>query len=344
MTTPIDGLTCLVTGAAGYLGRHLVDALRDRGCPVHALDVVPEPASRSGVTWFQGDITAPGEVASAMEGVDVVFHTAALISLAAWAPRSHAERIRHVNVTGTEVVLAAARRAGASRFVHTSSTNVVYGQDTNGTDETLPYSTSRDLYSSTKRAAEEAVLAADGKAGLHTAAVRPGGIYGPGERKTLVAPLFGSIRQGSPVILFGTGDTLLDYTYVDNLVDGMLRVADRLEDGSPVCGQAYFITDGQPMNPGAFSSTLVELAGVPARRARVPAWVGHLLATAMEARFALTGAPPALARVAVTLSTVQNWFRIDKAMRDLDYRPLVDTEEGLRLTAEEVRAWWATKG
>ncbi len=339
MSKPLQGHTCLVTGAAGYLGTHLTDALLARGARVHALDMVELEDDREHVTCFKGDIRDTDHLDPAMAGVDVVFHAAALIDLSTWAPAAHRERVWSVNVDGTAAVLDAAVRAGATRFVHTSSTNVVFNQDTDGGDETGPYSTSSDLYSSTKRAAEELVLARDGQDGLHTCALRPGGIYGPGERKTIVGPLFRSIRKGSPVILFGAGDSLLDYAYIDNIVDAQLRAAERLEPGSAVGGQAYFITDGQPYNPGAFSSKLVDLAGVKARRVRVPRLVGRLLARAMEARFKLTGAKLVLPRVAVDLATQQNWFRIDKARRDLGYEPLVDADEGLRRTAEEVRTW-----
>ncbi len=338
---PLDGLRCLVTGGGGYLGQNLVRALLARNCTVHVLDTLggekaaPELVSDARVIWFVGDIRKPAEVRAACEGVDVVFHTAALIELSRRAPESVKAVVRGVNVEGTRVLVEQAAAAGVSRFVHTSSTNVVYGQRCVGGDETLPYSTSEDLYSSTKAEAERVVLAANG-ARMRTCAIRPGGIYGPGERKTLIGPVVASIRQGMPVIGFGDGSTRLDYTYIDNLVDGQLRAAERLVAGSPVCGSAYFVTDDQPVNPAEFSVRLVRLMGLGTTARRIPRRVAMAMAKGSELAFERFGKPrPQITEVGVNLCTKDNFFSIAKARRDLGYAPQVTLEEGLRRTAED---------
>ena len=73
-TLPLDSKPCLVTGGAGYLGRHLVDALRAKGCPVTVLDTTPSPGPREGVRWIRGDVRSRDDVARACENVDTVFH------------------------------------------------------------------------------------------------------------------------------------------------------------------------------------------------------------------------------------------------------------------------------
>src|SRR5690606_23612103 len=103
-------------------------------------------------------------------------------------------RVMGVNVEGTRALLELAEQARVERFVHVSSTNVVFGQETRGGDETGPYSTSRDLYSASKVEAEKLVLAANGRGSLRTAAIRPGGIYGPGERQNLVGPVVQALK------------------------------------------------------------------------------------------------------------------------------------------------------
>jgi 3beta-hydroxy-Delta5-steroid dehydrogenase / steroid Delta-isomerase len=341
---PIDPLAtqrCLVTGGGGYLGRRLIDALLGRGCAVVVLDVVPEPEPRQGVTWVRGDLRDRACLERALQGVEVVFHTAALINLQTHASDALRERVMGVNVEGTRALLELAELEGVRRFVHVSSTNVVYGQETRGGDERGPYSLSEDLYSASKVEAEKLVLAANGRGSLRTAAIRPGGIYGPGERQNLVGPVVEALEKGAPVVCLGGEETLLDYTYVDNLVDGLLRAADRLVPGSPVCGEAYFVTDGAPMNPGAFSIELVRRMGIERRALRVPPFIGRAAAQLFERLNRRFGRPtPPFFVVSVELCNVDNYFSIEKARRDLGYAPVVELPEALQRTADEARAYY----
>lgn len=338
---PLEGKRCLVTGSAGFVGQALIRALIDKGCPVHGLDVLDDPSPDDGVRWFKGDIRNLEELRRACEGVDTVFHTAAMIELSTRAPASFAALVRSVNEEGTRLLIQAAQEAGVRRFVHTSTMNAVFGQETTGGNETSPYTESKDLYSSTKAAAERIVLDANGEGGLLTCAIRPGGIYGPGERKTIVGPLVESVKQGAPVILFGNGKSVIDYTYVDNLVDAQIRAAERLFEGSDVAGEAYFVTDGTPINPGEFSARLVRYMGVKARTVRIPGAVARTIASALERSFATFGKPkPVITIVHVLLCEHDNYFSIAKAKRDLGYEPIVGTDRGLRNTAAEAREYY----
>jgi 3beta-hydroxy-delta5-steroid dehydrogenase/steroid delta-isomerase len=331
----------MVTGSAGYVGKNLVRALLARGCEVHGFDREPAPFAEPNLQWFQGDIRDMSKLRAACEGVDTVFHTAAMIETLRYTPKRFADLVRSVNINGTKAVLRAAAESGVRRFVQTSSIITASGYQHRGTAESVAYSTDPDLYSATKVAAERLVLAANGTDGLLTTAIRPGGIYGPGERNTLVGPLMRSLKQGAPLVLFGSGDTRMDYTYIDNLVDAELRAAERLVDGSPVCGQAYFITDGDPINTGKFSQTLVEDMGLDARSIRVPGMVARALATAGERVFQMLGKPkPLFSVVDVDLCVNDSYFSIERARQDLGYRPLVDTREGLRRTAVDARDYY----
>ena len=338
---PIDGTVCLVTGSAGFVGSNLVRALLARGCKVHGFDLSPAPFEDPNLRWFRGDVRDTMHVRRACEGVDALFHTAALIATYTHAPDDFASLVRSENVHGTRNLLDAAVECGVERFVHTSSIVTVAPGSSPGDGERSDYSTARDLYSSTKVDSERLVLAADRRGGLRTAAVRPGGIYGPGERKTLIGPLVASIKQGVPLVMFGDGSSRMDYTYIDNLVDAQIRVAERLVDGSPVCGQAYFITDADPINTGAFSRTLIDDMGIHARSVRIPGPVARALAVAGERVFQLFGRPkPPVSLVDVQLCLRDSFFSIDRARRDLQYEPLVDTREGLRRTAEDARNYY----
>ncbi len=337
---PIDGTRCLVTGGGGYLGGRLVAALVERGCEVHVLDRLPEAEPRRGVTWFRGDVRSRAHVMAALEGVDTVFHTAAVIEALTHARRSVRHSVKSINVGGTRNVLRCARESGARRFVHTSSIVTSFCMDAEGNDESAPYSTASDLYTTTKIAAERAALGANGRGGLLTCAIRPGGIYGPGERLTY-GRLVRALKKGVPLVVFGDGKARLDYVYIDNLVDAELRAAERLVEGSPVCGQAYFLSDETPINAGQFSIELVKHMGLRAPLVRVPDSVARAMGTAWERLYQVLGAPKPLFTLAnVKLCDIDHFFSIDKARRDLGYEPLVDTREGLRRTAAEARRYY----
>ncbi len=251
------------------------------------------------------------------------------------------ELVRSVNIEGTRNLLRGAQESSVRRLVHTSSIITVSGSAQPGLNEAAPYSNASDLYSSTKVESEQLVLAANGKSGLLTCAIRPGGIYGPGERNTIVGPLMKALKQGAPIVLFGDGTSRIDYTYIDNLVDAQIRAAERLVDGSPVCGQAYIVTDGDPINTGQFSQTLVHDMRIDARSIRIPGVLARALATAGERVFQLFGKPkPPVSIVEVQLCVDDNYFSIDRARQDLEYQPIVDTREGLRRTAKDAKEYY----
>ena len=337
----IDGLRCLVTGAAGFVGSNLVAALLARGCEVYGFDKAPAPFEDANLRWFRGDVRTEEALREACEDVDTVFHTAAMIETLTYTPKAFADLVRSVNIEGTSTVLRVAKEAGVRRLVHTSSIITAPGDDHCGVSEVTPYSTASDLYSTTKVASEQLVLEANDESGLLTSAIRPGGIYGPGERKTLVGPLIKALKQGAPLLFFGDASTRMDYTYIDNLVDAQIRAAERLVAGSPVCGQAYFVTDGDPINTGVFSSTLAADMELDPRSIRIPGLVARALATAGERVFQVFGKPkPPVSIVEVELCVRNSYFSIDKARRDLDYQPIVDTREGIRRTATDAREYY----
>ncbi len=331
---------CLVTGGAGYLGGSLVDRLLQQGCAVNALDRAPSPVSRQGVRWFQGDVRSAVDVRAACEGVATVFHTAAVIDALTSPRRSVAREIEAINVGGTKNVIRAAQQSGVKRLVHTSSIVTAFCMDGAGRDESVAYSTAGDLYTKTKVAAERAVLAANGEHGLLTCALRPGGIYGPGERLTY-GRLVRALKAGVPLVVFGDGRARLDYVYIDNLVDAEILAAKRLFEGSPVCGRAYFVSDDSPINAGTFSIELAKNMGLRVRLVRVPDPVARAMAAALEQVYRVLGAPKPLFTVAnVKLCDIDHYFSIERARRDLGYEPVIDTEEGLRRMAAEARRYY----
>jgi 3beta-hydroxy-delta5-steroid dehydrogenase/steroid delta-isomerase len=324
----------LVTGGSGFVGANLVTTLLDRGYQVRSFDRAPSPLpAHPKLEVLQGDITDADVCADVVDGIDTVFHTAALIELMGGASVTDEYRQRSfaVNVGGTENLVHAAQRAGVKRFVYTSSNSVVMGgQNIAGGDETLPYTNRfNDLYTETKVVAERFVLSQNGVGDMLTCAIRPSGIWGRGDQ-TMFRMLFESVIAGHVKVLIGRKSARLDNSYVHNLIHGFILAAQHLVPGGTAPGQAYFINDAEPINMFEFARPVVEACGQTWPRMRVN---GPMVRAAMSGwqrlhfRFGIPA--PLLEPLAVERLYLDNYFSIDKARRDLGYEPLFTTEKAM---------------
>jgi len=324
----------LVTGGSGFVGANLVTTLLDRGYRVRSFDRAPSPLpAQPGLEVLQGDICDRDIVAAAVDGIDTVFHTAALIELLGGASVTEEYRQRSfaVNVDGTQNLVHAAQAAGVKRFVYTSSNSVVMGgKPIAGGDETLPYTDRfNDLYTETKVVAERFVLSQNGIDGLLTCAVRPSGIWGCGDQ-TMFRKVFKSVQAGHVKILVGRKVARLDNSYVHNLIHGFILAAEHLVPGGTAPGQAYFINDAEPVNMFEFARPVVAACGHRLPRLRIS---GVAVRTAMSGwqrlhfRFGLP--KPPLEPLAVERLYLDNYFSVAKATCDLGYRPLFTTEQAM---------------
>jgi nucleoside-diphosphate-sugar epimerase len=344
----IRGTTCLVTGGSGYLGRCICSALLAAGAAeVRSLDrapPAPDAPLPDGVRAFTGDIRAPADVAKAMTGCSLVIHCASY----GMSGRQMLERklTRQVNVNGTLVVLAAASKLGVTRLVYTSTYNAVFGDKpiVNG-DETLPLfppSRHADEYSCTKALAERAVLQANCDA-LGTCAIRPAAIYGPGEMRHFprIARL---AAAGAVCFSIGPPSTRVDWVHGESVAFAHVLAAAKLVPGGAARGQAYFISDDQPVNQTEFLRPLLTALGCRTPRIWIPVWLMHLLAYLIESfcviSWKLTGylPPPLLLPAEVLKVGVTHYFSIAKARRELGYEPRVDPEQGMRDTVAALMA------
>jgi 3beta-hydroxy-delta5-steroid dehydrogenase/steroid delta-isomerase len=332
---------CLVTGAAGYLGRHLVAELLRRGHRVRGFDRSPLDLHDPQLEFVRGDARCYEDLRKVCEGIDTIFHTAAVLDFSRFPTARQREESHGVNVRGVENIVRAAREVGAARLVHTSSNNVTLDGPVIDGDETRPYATrARDLYTVTKVLGEQAALAGNGTGRLLTCAIRPGGIYGPGE--TLVFPrVVEECASGRYVVKVGDGSALSDNTFIDNLVDGHIEAARHLLPGSPVCGQAYFITDGDPINYFDFFRPVIEALGFRHPTRSIPGAPLQLLMGGWELLhrvLAPLGMPrPPLLALEVKKIVVSHYNRIDKARRDFGWRPSVTTQQALARCVEPCR-------
>jgi 3beta-hydroxy-Delta5-steroid dehydrogenase / steroid Delta-isomerase len=324
----------LVTGGSGFVGANLVTTLLNRGYRVRSFDRAPSPLpAQPGLEVLRGDICDTDTVAAAVDGIDTVFHTAALIELLGGASVTEEYRQRSfaVNVEGTKNLVHAAQAAGVKRFVYTSSNSVVMGgKPIAGGDETLPYTDRfNDLYTETKVLAERFVLSQNGIDGLLTCAVRPSGIWGCGDQ-TMFRKVFESVQAGHVKILVGRKAARLDNSYVHNLIHGFILAAENLEPGGKAPGQAYFINDAEPINMFEFARPVVAACGHRLPRIRISGAAVRAAMSGWQRLHFRFGLPkPPLEPLAVERLYLDNYFSVAKATRDLGYRPLFTTKQAM---------------
>ena len=324
----------LVTGGGGFLGQYLVRQLLDRGDQVRVFSRTHhEFYDQLPVDVKLGDVKLMADIRAACEGVDVVYHTAAMAGLSCrWEP------FFEVNTLGTLCVIDACVKNSVKKLIYTSSPSVVFtGRNQEGIDETVPYPDDWSAhYASTKALAERIVLSANGRDGLLTCALRPHLIWGPGDRH-LFPRLIASARLGK-LRRIGSGKNMIDITYVENAAHAHVLAADALFEGSPVAGNSYFISQGQPVNCWDFINELLTIAKLPLitkSTSYLSAWCKGLFLENWYNLFRLRG-EPAMTRFLVTQLARSHWFNISRAQNDFGYRPIVSTEEGLRRLAAEM--------
>lgn len=321
-------MRALVTGGGGFLGRAIVRQLVHRGNQVRVLGRNPYPfLSKLGVEQIQGDVRDPGTVTEACRGCDIVFHTAAVAGI--WGPW---DRYHSINTVGTRNVIDACRQTGVQQLIYTSSPSVVFnGADQAGVDESEPYPR-RYLchYPHSKALAEQEVLDSHDRTRLLTCALRPHLIWGPGDQH-LIPRLLERARLNK-LKRVGDGENQVDMIYVDNAAAAHLQAADALTPDSPVGGQAYFVSEGQPVNLWLWINEILMLAGVPRVRRSVSfsaAYnVGRFLETIYE-WFKWQDHEPIMTRFLACQLAHHHYYNIQKARQDFGLRPVVSFEEAM---------------
>lgn len=279
-----------------------------------------ESVRARGAEPVRGDLADVSAMRSGADGCELAFHAAA--TLGDWGRREDFER---GNVGGTLNALRACREAGVRRFVHVGTeAALMAGRPLVQVDESAPLRPdSPVLYCSTKARAEQAVLAANGEA-MESVVVRPRFVWGRGD--TTLLPQMVDMVRGGRFAWIGGGRHLTSVTHVENVVEGLILGASR---GRP--GNAYFVTDGEPVEFREFVGRLLATQGVSAPSRSLPAPLAGAIATASEGAWRvlpLPGRPP-LTRFAYWVSSQECTLRIEKARSELGYEPRVSIAEGL---------------
>ena len=317
----------LVTGGGGFVGSHIVRQLCAKGidCIVFGRNSYPE-LETLGAVCLQGDICNREQLLNSMAGVDTVFHVAALAGI--WGKWEEYQRI---NVLGTENVLDGCKKNRVRNLVYTSTPSVVFnGDDIVNGDEGLPYGEHFLCHYAKSKAIAEKMVLESNDSDLRSCAIRPHLVWGPGDPH-LVPRLLerGLSRQLKKV---GRGTNLVDISFVENVATAHLLAAENLETSGTAMGQAYFISQGEPVNLWDWIDDLFKRMGVPPISSSVPFPLAYGAGAVLEAvhHLFVPEREPRMTRFLAEQLAKSHYFSIEKARKDLGYTPAVTTEEGLR--------------
>ena len=316
-------MTILVTGAAGFIGARVASLLLDRGEAVIGLDTVNDYydpkikearlaslEGREGWTFVRGDLAAEGVLDALPRGIDRVIHLAAQagVRYSIEAPMAYA----HANLTGHARVLEFARHRGVHHTVYASSSSVYGGNaevpfaEDHRTDDPVSF------YGATKKADEALSQSYARLYGLKLTGLRFFTVYGPAGRPDMAYFLFAeAIRAGRPIKLFNEGRMSRDFTYVDDVADGVVRALDR-PDREGVPHRLYNLGNDRPQELSTMVELLERALGREAVKEFAPMQPGDVERT---------------------------WADIDRARAELGYAPTVALGEGLDRFAVWYRQW-----
>ncbi|MCR9141465.1 MAG: NAD-dependent epimerase/dehydratase family protein [bacterium] len=318
--------TICITGIGGFIGRRVAQLARERGMSVRGLDANPERArvaQDEGATVIVGDLLDETRLAEAVQGSDIVLHTAAIVR-----EGGKLDEFRRVNVEGSVLVARKAREAGARAMVHLSSVMVYGFRFPPDISEEGPYRGEGNPYCMTKIESESALLEENtDPANFGIVIIRPGDVYGPGSEPWIVRPLE-LMRKGLFSLVDG-GRPIINHTYVDNLADGIFLALEK-----EAWGEAFNITDGMATTMKEFYTRLAKMAGLRPPRI-MPAWLVKLSIRFVNIFETILRRPHIALPGGVEFIRRPHAYSIEKAHHELRYRPQVSLDQGL----ENTKAW-----
>jgi len=253
----------LVTGAGGFIGSHLTERLVELGATVRAFvfynalgtrGLLEESPVRDQIDFWSGDICDQNRVRRAIEGIDIVFHLAALISIA-YSYDTPCCYIR-TNVEGTANILQAARQEGVDRIVHTSTSEVYGTAQYVPIDETHP-TQAQSPYAASKIAGDKMAEAFLRSFDVPVVTVRPFNTYGPRQSKRAVIPTIILQAREGDVVMLGNIHPTRDFTFVSDTVDAFVKAA----EAEDVVGETINVGSGTEISIGDLAKQIITLVG-----------------------------------------------------------------------------------
>jgi nucleoside-diphosphate-sugar epimerase len=325
----------LVTGATGFVGPHLVDALASRGRRVRCLVRDRRRAAaleRAGIEVVECGLVDGEALTAALRGVERVFHLAGGGKVST-ASDEGLEVLRVANVASLEAVLRAARAAGVRRLVHFSSISAMGVRLGERLDEdsackpTTPHEIA-------KYESERSALRAH-REGLPVVILRPSQIYGPGDERSEIVKLVRLARHGA-VPLFGGGEGLVPWVFISDVVDAALAAAERDE----AAGRTYIVSDDDSYRFADVVTCIGRSLGRERGGVVIPPAVAWPAVAVAEALANALGREPPFTRHRLASMTGRRLVSIERARRELGYEPKVGLEEGMDRTVR----WYVARG
>ncbi|CAF0797672.1 unnamed protein product [Didymodactylos carnosus] len=360
-----------ITGGSGFVGWRLVLRLLaenaqnyivilDLGTPeyLEKTDVSDDDKNRlksnddkTRIYYRQCNIRSYDEVSAGLEPILInnhLCHVTTVFHVASYgmsgAELLNKQMIYEVNVIGTKNVIRVSQEKNISSLIYISTFNVVYGTvalaNADETQDYFPLDQQRCMYCRTKTMAEQIVIEANNTScnnnnkKLLTCSIRPGSIYGDGEKRHLPR-ILKHVSNGLAFFSVGEKNALCDWVYVDNLNHALILVDKKLKqsDKSLVAGQVYNITDDNPINNFDFLEKIIDGLGYPSTSyfvVRVPVSVMLGLAWILEHIAAYIKHTPLVGQTEVLKLALTNYANINKAKQHFAYKPLVSTDEAIR--------------
>ncbi len=321
----------LITGANGFVGRHLILALQKRGDSVRALSSPTGDTTwlkQHGITTFRGDIRVQETLTEPMRGVDAVVHLVAETKKK-WGPIQDSYT---VNVTGTENVCRAVLAGGVRRLVYTSTSAIYNMTPRRPVTEDDILAPLDDPYCFTKAQSDNLMQRMIREDHLPAVIIRLGALIGPGDRLNF-GRLAERVRAGKGIIV-GSGNNTIPFIYITDVVQALLLAL----DCEQAVGRIYNISNDQPLTQKQYLSAIAQEMGVAPPRIHVPYYPMYAAAYATERISILSGyrIPPVATRHGIKILGEDGRLSIDKARRELGYVPRVPIREAVRLTT----AWY----
>ncbi|GAB2294182.1 hypothetical protein Dimus_028401 [Dionaea muscipula] len=342
-------MTCAVIGGLGFVGRPLVLRLLKLGnWIVRIADSAPslqttdqnpllsDAISDGRASYIQADVLHMDQLVRVVDGSYVVFHMGSSDS-----PANDPYQCYMYIVQGTRNVLAACQECNIKRMVFNSSADVVFdgSHGVHYVDESLKYPLKfEDMLNDFKAQAELLVLNANNLDGLLTCALRPSGVFGPAD--PYVLPFI--MKQANSFwakFVFGNGDNLCDFTYVENVAHAHICAAEALiSKATTVAGKAFYITNLAPINYWDFVSRIYEGLGYQRPVIKLPDWVLSFMLPLIKWLYDQLGSEfshqLASLRFAIHSGYFTKTFNCSAAQEQIGYLPIISLEEAIGLTIQ----------
>lgn len=326
----------LVTGASGFLGGYLIEELVKRGYDVRGMirDVSKANHLRSlGVEVVYGDLTRHETLPQVVRGVDAVIHLAAYYTFT--GSRS---LYRIVNVEGTRALAQTALKSGVKRFIYCSSTEAIGPVKNPPGDEDTPPNPQFE-YGRSKLLAEQVVKEL-GNSGLEYTIVRPSGMYGPRNVDDVAYWFIMTVAKGGILSKFmiGDGNYLVQFAHVKDVVQGFTLVLEKPEVST---GQTYIISDEKAYTYKEVYEIISQILGKETPKIKLSPRIAKFLLTFTEIYDRVSGGGNLiLRRSIVDAVTTHRAYSINKAKKELGYKPQYNLKKGL----EETIKWYKDNG